>query len=367
MTVKEIKPVDANNIDVTLVVEPDCRLGEHIAQVRTRAGISDFRSFFVGQFTEVEEVEPNSSIGEAQLVEWNRTVTGVVTNEDIDYFRIEGKKGQRLSVEIEAIRLGFMFDPAIALLDKNRFEVAVSDDTPLTKQDSFFSVVLPEDGEYFVTVRESAFQGNGNCRYRLHVGDFPRPVGVYPAGGKPGEKVTLNFIDAIRGPEGAVRTVTKEVQLPAEEGFRDGLFFEDEQGISPSPLPFRLSALENVLETEPNNTWVETPAIELPRAINGIIETEDDVDFFKFHSKQGQVWHINCFARRVGSGLDPVVNIYSADKKSVVGNDDVARPTATSGFKHPPTVIISFASRTTLAEASLISFIVWSFLPQPLS
>ncbi len=335
VTVLGIEPIDGNNINVKIKVAADCRIGEHVAQVRTRDGISDFRSFFVGVLPEVAEAEPNNSMGEAQAIELNVTVTGVVTNEDIDYFRIEGKKGQRISVEVEAIRLGFMFDPAIALLDKNRFEVAVSDDTPLTKQDGFFSVLLPEDGEYFVTIRETSFVGNANCRYRLHVGNFPRPVAVYPAGGKPGEKIALQFIDSIRGEDNAVRVADKEVTLPLDEGFRGGMFFSDDQGISPSPLPFRLSPLDNVMEVEPNNTWVETPAIKLPMAINGIVETPDDSDFFKFHSKKGQVWHVSCFARRIGSGLDPFMNIFDANKKHLAGNDDVAKMDSYIRFQAP--------------------------------
>ncbi len=335
VTVTAIEPVDANNIDVRVKIDPDCRLGEHVVQVRTRDGISDFRSFYVGALPEVNETEPNSSIDEAQPIEMNVTVNGFVSREDIDYFRIEGKQGQRLSVEVEAVRLGYMFDPAIALLDKDRFEVAISDDTPLTKQDSYFSVLLPEDGEYFVTVRESSFQGDPNCRYRLHVGQFPRPLAVYPAGGKAGEKVSLQFIDSIREEGGAIRSVTREVDLPAEEGFRGGLFFSDEYGITPSSLPFRISPLENVMESEPNNSWVDTPAMQLPKAINGIIETEGDADFFKFHSKQGQVWHITCYARRVGSGLDPVLNVYTASKKSVVGNDDSVKADSYIRFQAP--------------------------------
>src|SRR5204863_169844 len=83
----------------------------------------------------------------------------------------ELKKGQRLSVEIEAMRLvNTFFDPYIAILDSKRFELAASDDSPLNKQDGLCSIVAPADGTYIVQVRESAFGGNGACQYRLHVG-----------------------------------------------------------------------------------------------------------------------------------------------------------------------------------------------------
>lgn len=334
ITVVSVEQIDANNVSVKVNVAADCRIGEHVAQLRTRNGISDYRSVFVGRLPEVAEAEPNNELGEAQKIETNVTVTGIVTNEDIDYFRIEGKKGDRISVEVEALRLGFLFDPAIALLDKNRFEIGVSDDTALTKQDSFLSVLLPADGEYFVTVRESSFVGNSNSRYRLHVGNFPRPAAVYPAGGKPGEKISLQFIDTYQ-PGEPIRATTREVQLPLNEGFRGGIFCSDESGASPSPMPFRLTNLDNHLEVEPNNQFGEMPILTLPHAINGIISEPGDYDYFKFSAKKGQIWNVECYARRVGSGLDPVIHIFDANKKTLIGDDDARRPDSYLRFQVP--------------------------------
>ncbi len=340
VTVTGFTQVDANRIDVAITVSADCRLGEHVAQVRTRDGMSDFRSFFVGALPAVDEVEPNTSLGEAQAIALNVTVAGVVENEDIDYFRFAGKQGQRVSVEIEAIRLGYMFDSAIALLDQDRFEVAVSDDTPLTKQDGWFSVILPKDGDYFVTVREASFRGNGDCRYRLHIGEFSRPTAVLPAGGKPGETLKLKFLERLGGAGPGVNWVEQEVTLPAAESFRSGLFFTDDKGISPSPVPFRLSPLENVFEQEPNDTWPETPALDLVAltqgvALNGVIGTPADYDYFRFQAKQNQVWYITCHARSIGSGLDPVMHVFGADKGTLAGNDDNGTPDSFIRFQVP--------------------------------
>ena len=49
----------------------------------------------------------------------NTTVNGVAENEDVDYFEINATKGQRISVEVEAIRLsGPLFDPYVAILTR---------------------------------------------------------------------------------------------------------------------------------------------------------------------------------------------------------------------------------------------------------
>ncbi len=312
-----ITKVDDNQVDVQVQIASDCRLGEHILQLRTPRGFSDYRSFYVGQWGTVDEVEPNQTIDAPQTIEWNRTVHGTVTGEDVDYYAIAAKAGQRISVEIEAIRLGAMFDPFIAIVNAERFELAVCDDTPLFKQDAFVSIVAPSDGTYYVLVRESAYGGSGDCRYRLHVGDFARPTAVYPSGGPPGTAIDLQFLGDPVGP------LTTQVNLPAAFGFRGGIFYSDATATTPSPFPFRLNDLANHLEIEPNDSWTTEPIVALPAALNGVIQAPGDVDFFQFQATKGQVWELECYAKRIGSGLDPVMNVYKAsDKSHLVGNDD---------------------------------------------
>lgn len=174
-------------------VAADCPLGEHQVRVRTKSGISEISTFFVGALPQVREKEPNNDFAEPQSVALNTTVEGVANTEDDDYYVVEAKKGQRISVEVEGMRLGnTMFDPYIAILNSKRFEMARSDDTALLKQDGCLSVVAPEDGKYIVQVRETSYAGNGACTYRLHIGTFPRPIAVYPAGGKLGEEIEVD-------------------------------------------------------------------------------------------------------------------------------------------------------------------------------
>lgn len=319
-----------NTCKATIKVAADCRLGEHVAQVRTATGISDFRVFYVGALPAVDEKEPNTDFAAPQAIDLNVTVQGAVANEDVDYYIVEAKKGQRISAEVEGMRLGItMFDPYVAILDEKRFELSASDDTPLVGQDCAASVVAPEDGKYYIEVRESAYGGNGNCLYRLHVGTFPRPVAVFPAGGKLGEELEVKFIGDPTGEK-----LTK-VKLPVEEELEFGLYANDEFGIAPSPNPFRLFEHGNAFETEPNNGVAEATPVELPLAFNGILEQEGDVDCFKFAAKKGQVFEVECYGRRIRSAIDPVMNLYYANGKSIAGNDDSRGPDSYIRFTVP--------------------------------
>lgn len=324
LSVTKLEVVNAGQVKATIKIAADARLGEHAARIRTATGVTDLRTLWIGALPVVEEKEPNSEFTAPQKVPLNCTVHGVADNEDVDYYAVEAKKGQRISVEVEGMRLGTaFFDPFIAILDSKRFELATSDDTPLLKQDGCLSIVAPADGTYVVMVRETSYQGNGACQYRLHIGTFPRPTAVIPAGGKLGEEVELRFLGDAAGE--IKQKIKLPTTMPADGKFE--VFCQDAGGISPSGLPFRLSEnAANVIEVEPNDTPTQATAGTLPCAFNGVIEKPGDIDHFKFAAKKGQVFDVHCYARRIGSALDSLMYMGLMGQGAFVGNDDAIGP-----------------------------------------
>ena len=335
ITAESFKVIDSKSIEVVVSVADDCRLGEHVAQVRNDRGISDFRSVFVGPFPNVAEVELNNNFAQAQTIALNHTVNGQLTAEDVDRFRLELKKDQRLSVEIEAMRLGEFVDPVIELLGPHHADssdvasIAFSDDNVLTNQDGFFSMIIPEDGTYTVVVTESSFQGTPKSHYRLHIGDFPRPESVSPAGGRPGANLSLKQVSS-------EANAMFEVKVPSPDAFRDGVIVADANGVSPSPVKFRVSDLDDFdLPVDRKIFNFKTAIdIETPIAINGRLNTK--FQYFKITAKKDQTWDIHAFAKQIGSKLDPVLSIFNEKKKYLMGNDDnSSRPDSTIRFKFP--------------------------------
>jgi hypothetical protein len=331
ITVKKLEVVNDATLKVTVAIAADCRLGEHAFRVRTATGVSELRTFWVGALPVVEEVEPNNDFDKPQPIPLNVTVHGVVQSEDQDYFVVECKKGQRLSVEVEAMRLGTtFFDPYVAILDAKRFELAMGDDSPLNLQDGGCSVVIPADGKYIVQVRESAFGGNGACQYRLHVGNFPRPTAVVPAGGKPNEELEVTFLGDPAGP------IKQKVKLPADDAHGYWrLHCQTPEGISPTGFKFRLGDLPNVVESGANNAVAAAVPGAAPGAFNGVVAKPGEVDYFKFTAKKGQVFDVRCHARGLGSPLDPVLYLGNAQGGALVGNDDSGGPDSYFRFAIP--------------------------------
>lgn len=317
-SLKKVDKVENGKVECVINIAPTTALGNHFMRIRTKSGISHARQFFVGPFPNVEEKEPNNDSEAPQAVAFNQTIEGVVQSEDVDYYKITAKKGQRITVQADGLRLGYTtFDPYLAIIDKGGFEKAASDDTILYRQDGYCSFVAEYDGDYLIQMRESSYRGGGNSYYRLHVGSFRRPDVVYPAGGKIGSKLKLRFV------EGKGASFEEEQQLPgeADPGYQA---YSKSQEPAPSGNPFRLVAFENALESEPNDEQAKASASTVgePVALNGIIEKPGDVDFFKVPLKKGMKLEMQTYAQSVGSPLDSVVNLYNAKGGSLGGNDD---------------------------------------------
>ena len=261
------------------------------------------------------------------------TVNGIAANEDIDYYEVRAKKGERITAEVEGIRLGLtLFDPYVAILNTKRFELATSDDNALTWQDCFVSLVAPEDGPYIIAVREAAFAGNAQCLYRLHIGNFPRPTATLPAGGKIGEHLRIRWIGDVLG------ETTTEIDLPGHADRHFGLLAHDSRGYAPYPNLFPApSPFGNTIEAElSNDTHDRTPTpFTPPVALNGVIEKAGDVDSFTFRARKGQTYDIRMFARQIRSPLDPVIGLFARNAGQVAGNDDSVGPDSYIQFNPP--------------------------------
>ncbi len=317
----EFKAENPTTVKVKLHIEPSCPLGEHIFRIRSKSGISYARSFFVGQFPTLDEKEPNTLLEEAQPITSGVTISGIAKNEDTDFYRIEAKKGDALSVEVEGIRLGGAFwDPYVAILNSKKFELATCDDSPLGIQDPHASIVVPEDGTYYIEVRDSSYAGNDGALYRMHVGAFPRPTVAYPAGGKAGTDVAVTYLGAPSGP------ISASIKVPATPGEKLSLFATANGLSAPSPNPFRIVDIDNFLETEPNNSHAEAKTLAtppaLPIAFNGIIDKPGDEDWFKFTATKDQRFDLIVHARSIRSPLDPVLELFNKDGAAITGNDD---------------------------------------------
>ena len=280
ITLAKIQAVNDGQVNATFRIAPDAPLGLHDFRVRTATGLSRLKTFSVGALKELTEVEPNNDFAAPQPIAMEVTVNGVADNEDVDYYALSAKKGDRITAEVEGIRLGLtLFDPYVAILDSNRFELSSS-----------------------------------------HVGNFPRPTATVPSGGKVGEPVTVRWIGDVLGEK------TTTLTLPASPDRNFGLLAHDERGTAPYPNVFRLSPFGNTIEVEPNDTHPTATPFTPPVALNGVIGAAGDTDHYVFKATKGQTYDVRVLARQIRSPLDSVLTVAARNAGAFAGNDDNGGP-----------------------------------------
>lgn len=319
LTCLKCEAASENELTVHLRAEADCRLGSHAFRLRTKHGLSELLTFRLTPLPVVASQEPNDSPGDAQSVAANVTVAGVLAETgDVDSYRLALKRGERLSAEVEAVRLGGeLVDTVLTVVGPDGDVLASVDDTPLFRQDPYVTLIAPADGNYIVQVRETRYAGDERSRYALHLGTFPRPAWVFPAGGQAGQSLVVQFGGDAAG------TIEQRVTL---SGAADRFALYATQGgqAAATGNPFRVSPFPNVLESEPNDSPGAATAAgaEFPLAFNGIIGRAGDRDCYRFHAARGTRFEFDAFASRLGSPLDSILSIEDAAGKVIVANDD---------------------------------------------
>jgi hypothetical protein len=347
LEVRRLNLVTNKLVTALVKIAPDCRLGEHHLRLRTASGISELRTFFVGPFPVISEIEPNNLPAQAQKIALNTTVAGVITSEDVDCFAVQLKKGERLSAEVEGMRLGRgVFDPQLAVLETNGTVLADVDDTWLAMQDPFISLIAPHDGTYILQLREATYGGSGDCHYLLHVGNFPRPTSVYPLGGKAGDTIALHFFSEATG------EFDQTMKLPALPQEKFGVFAELDNLVAPSPNWIRVSPFPNFFSSGQASDREHATSVALPPpfALNGIISSKGEEDWFRFPATKGVPLEVNVYARQLRSPLDSVLEVFDAKGRSLASNDDAGGPDSALKFTPNETTNYFVRIRDTLGR-----------------
>jgi hypothetical protein len=122
-----------------------------------------------GKVPVVAEKEPNDGFQQAQPIKVPQVVTGVIERAmDVDVFRFEGKKGQKIRCEVVAARYGSALDSMLTLYDADGQQIASNDDGPDGfGLDSLLEVMLPRDGVYYLSLIDAHDSGGPTHVYRL--------------------------------------------------------------------------------------------------------------------------------------------------------------------------------------------------------
>ncbi|HYT89163.1 MAG TPA: PPC domain-containing protein [Gemmataceae bacterium] len=288
---------------------PDAPLGVRPWQLTTSQGGTKALFFMVGDLPEVIEQE---IAGDPVPVEVQLPVTvngRIFPRADIDVWTVQLQKGQPLSCEVHAARLGSPLDARLEIRDPQGRRLAENDDT--FGADPFVRITAPADGKYQVRIHDANFRGGPAYVYRLTLTNGPYVERVYPLGGRRGGKAKFELHGQAL-PAGPV-----EIALPADAAPEQSQRLTV-GGALTNEFLLDVDDLPEHLEPAP------AKPISLPAILNGRISKPAEVDDWRVSARKGDVYEIELRAAAFGSPLHGVLTILDAAGKELARADTPA-------------------------------------------
>jgi hypothetical protein len=322
-----------------ITVAPDAKPGRREIRVISKLGVSNALSFYVGQVPEVARKPMKtcqlSVLGKEYQAQRRRppeeeelritvpcTMNGQVAPGEVNRYRFQASKGQRLVISAKARELvpyvadgvpGW-FQAVLRLRDANGKELAYDDDFRFNPDPVIFFEV-PDDGEYLLTINEALFRGRESFVYRITIGEMPFVTSIFPLGGRVGEPVKIEM-------DGW--NLEKATLSPPPRNAKPGEYFvaaTDGKFVS-NDVPFALDTLPECLDKEPNDVPSQAQKVNLPIIVNGRADRPGDWDVFEVAGRAGETIVAEVHARRLGSPFDSFLKVTGADGKVIALNDD---------------------------------------------
>ena len=229
---------------------------------------------------------------------------------DTDYFSIAVEAGQELVFEEAGTKVGSKIKPIIDLL--------TADHTPVRlgrqKQDRAgraFAHRFDAAGTYVVRLSDYQRSGSKGHFYRVKVGDYPVIESAYPLGVRRGETATValrgfNLGDGKFGVRGEPTWMDDRRVL-----FRP----ETKKGRAFNAVKLALGDHPEVEASGKNTTAATSQRVAAPVTINGRLTNGSH--YFRFEAKRDQLVLVDVTAAQVGSRLDSVIDVLTAEGEPI--------------------------------------------------
>ncbi len=266
--------------DVSL--EANVEPGYHHLRIVTEGGVSAPIVVGVDQLRQQLLAEPIKELPIAM----HGTVAGATVVET----KFQGKAKQLIMVEVESQRLGGKLRPIAHLYSPKKLQLAWAWGTPAFQGDCRLEAILPDDGEYTVSVHDSEYAAPAQSFFRLRIGAWQQVYQLFPsfvARNQTSKVVAESFAEDVKA-----TNTTGALPLAFPKG-----------GIWSGPRPFVM--------VSPHAEWLEQPANdklqEIPAGaagISGKLLTAYEEDRYRIAVAPGQKIRLEVFAERIGSPID---------------------------------------------------------------
>ena len=313
-------------VKANLMSASETPLGPREIRVATPQGVSSVGLVVIVNDPVVSESDDkvNDESKGAQMLTLPSVVSGAIGKpEDVDWYSVAGKAGQRVVFSVWANRLEnkihdlqLHFDPILQLFDANGRELAADDNHDFA--DPLLSYEFKQDGIYFLQVRDTTYGGNLNWTYALQATSGPVVTSVFPLALNPGKTAKLNARGYNLDPD-------KMIALDVPKGTSNGtrlVSLPTENGPSLATL-IVVTDLPIILESDDAPSEAsKAQKIVLPAAICGKLNPLNDSDGFAFEAKKGGIYAFEVVSRRAGASTDPVFKVLNDKDATLAEADD---------------------------------------------
>jgi hypothetical protein len=338
---RQANPALAESVTLQVTIDANAAPGPRELRLFTPTGLSNPLVFCVGQLPEFTATPSSSVTLGANGMPTNPVVpatapapqpatpltlpvvvNGQILPGSVDRIRFKAAKGTQVVVQTSARALmpylsdavpGW-FQAAVAIEDDQGREIAFANHFRYDP-DPLFCCVLPRDGDYLLTIRDTIYRGREDFVYRVALGEFPVITSIFPLGAKAGNQASVQLLGW---------------NLPTDK------YTLDTAGKPPGTLPisvvknnvksntmaFVVDTFPETLERQPNDTAATAQSVTLPIMIDGRVDKPGSWHVFKFDAKAGDQVVAEVNARRLGSPLDSVLKLTDASGKLIAVSDD---------------------------------------------
>ncbi len=339
------QPTSAVKFKVTV---PKDATGTRDVRVVGKTGLSNPRAFVVSDMTNVNETEPNNDVPQAQKIDLETTVNGVISAPtDVDFVSFKATAGQ--NVVVYCLTTSIDSRMQADLMATTPDGKVLASNRGYRGGDAVLDFKAPADGDYLVRVSQFAYTTGGfDHFYRLTVTTGPWVDAVFPPVGTlsttsksiygrnlPGVEPTSrsNFTRPDGRPfdEMHIFALSSRVSTKAELESQPRFVTPTAGGIdlsafakdwAPEGIPLLWPKGLIILDNEKNTTADSAQSVELPCDIAGRIAKKGERHWYSFKAKRGEVWTLEVFAERIGSPVDAYFVLTDEKGKVIVEQDD---------------------------------------------
>ena len=240
-----------------VTVAKDSPAGVGAVRLYGSNGVSQLKFLMLDELPTVTESSSNKTRVAAQAVELNSAIDGQCDELSYDWFKLRANKGQRVSLDTVAARVGSKLDSVLRVVNASGRELASNDDAPGQSGDSYLSFTAPETGDYSIELRDVNYGGGSAFFYRLRIGGAPFANSLFAS-------------------------------AP-----RNGIF--------------------EVEEREPNDTSAKATKVSLADGVAGRFDKPGDRDCYEFAAHKSDQIEFRAATRSLGSPCDAMLQLESAE------------------------------------------------------